>query len=125
MMSIASPIDTHFLDRLAQTLESRKPQAGGHPDTSYVAQLLQAGPNRFLKKIGEEASELIIAAKQTDQDPTHRPAIAAEMADLWFHCLVVLVHYGLRPQDVLQVLQDRQGLGGLVEKAQRAHTQKV
>jgi phosphoribosyl-ATP pyrophosphohydrolase/phosphoribosyl-AMP cyclohydrolase len=107
------------LDRLAQVIESRKPQAGGDLDRSYVAGLLAAGSDRFLKKIGEEATELVIAAKQTDQDNTYRPTIAAEMADLWFHCLVVLAHYELHPRDVLAVLQAREGLSGLTEKAQR------
>jgi phosphoribosyl-ATP pyrophosphohydrolase/phosphoribosyl-AMP cyclohydrolase len=113
-------VGSDILDRLAQVIESRRPQAGADPSLSYVAGLLAAGPDRFLKKIGEEATELVIAAKQTDQDSSHRPSIAAEMADLWFHCLVVLAHYGLHPQDVLAVLQTREGLSGLVEKAQRA-----
>ena len=88
------------------------------PDTSYVARLLHKGPDAFLKKIGEEATEVVMAAKDLDHggDP-HK--LVGEMADLWFHSLVALAHYGLTPEDVLQELSRREGLSGLEEKALR------
>src|SRR5690606_327525 len=103
-----------LLARLADTLASRSPANGGDPKSSYVARLLAAGPDAFLKKIGEEAAELIMAAK--DGAPER---IVAETADLWFHSMVVLTHFGLRPEDVLAELARREGLSGLEEKAQR------
>ncbi|HKO87221.1 MAG TPA: phosphoribosyl-ATP diphosphatase [Burkholderiales bacterium] len=99
------------LSRLAQVIESRR---GGNPDRSYVARLLHKGEDAILKKIGEESTETVMAAKDGD-----RARIVAEMADLWFHCLVGLAHYGLRPQDVLGELARREGLSGLDEKAAR------
>lgn len=102
------------LSRLADTLQTRLPQNGGDPNASYAAKLLAKGPNAFLKKIGEEATELVMAAK--DNDPQ---AIINETADLWFHCMVALVHYGLRPEDVLSELARREGVSGLTEKASR------
>lgn len=106
--------DSHILSRLADTLESRLPDRGGDASSSYVAQLLKKGPDAFLKKIGEEATELVMASK--DGLPER---IVSETADLWFHCLIALVHHGLRPEDVLQELARREGLSGLTEKAQR------
>ncbi len=103
-----------ILARLADTLESRLPQNGGDPSASYTAKLLARGPDAFLKKIGEEATELVMAAK--DNAPER---IVAETADLWFHCLVTLAHYGLRPEQVLAELQRREGTSGLAEKAAR------
>lgn len=103
-----------ILSRVADTLDTRRPEAGADPQTSYVAKLLSKGPDSFLKKIGEEATELVMAAK--DGAPER---IVSEMADLWFHCLVALTHYKLRPEDVLAELARREGLSGLVEKAQR------
>lgn len=99
------------LARLAEVLESRK---GGDPDKSYVARLYAKGPDAILKKIGEEATETVMAAK--DGVPAK---IVAETADLWFHCLVMLAHYGLGPDDVLRELARREGLSGLQEKAAR------
>ena len=99
------------LSRLAQVIESRR---GGNPDRSYVARLLHAGEDAILKKIGEESTETVMAAKDGD-----RARIVAEMADLWFHCLIALAHYGLRPQDVTAELSRREGLSGLDEKAAR------
>ena len=99
------------LARLAEVLESRK---GGDPDKSYVARLYAKGPDAILKKIGEEATETVMAAK--DGIPAK---IVAETADLWFHCLVMLAHYGLGPNDVLRELARREGLSGLEEKAVR------
>jgi phosphoribosyl-ATP pyrophosphohydrolase len=106
------------LIRLAAVIESRKPEHGGDPDKSYVARLLHKGPDAFLKKIGEEATETVMAAKDLDHggQPQH---LVNEMADLWFHCLVALSHYHLSPEDVLQELSRREGLGGLEEKALR------
>ena len=101
-----------LLDRLAATLASRK---GGDPDRSYVARLFHKGDNAILKKIGEEATELVMAAKDGVPGP-----IVAETADLWFHCLVLLAHHGLGPSDVLAELARREGLSGLEEKARRA-----
>lgn len=101
-----------ILVRLAQVLEERK-QAG--PDSSYVARLYDKGLDAILKKIGEEAIETIMAAK--DGDPAR---ITAEVADLWFHCLVLLAQQGLGPDQVLAELDRRFGLSGLVEKASRS-----
>ena len=103
-----------ILARIADTLETRRPANGGDPQTSYVAKLLTKGPDAFLKKIGEEATELVMAAK--DGVPER---IVSETADLWFHCLVTLTHYNLRPEDVLAELARREGLSGLEEKARR------
>lgn len=103
-----------ILNRLADTLESRLPANGGDPAASYTARLLANGPDAFLKKIGEETAELIMASK--DGSPEH---IVAETADLWFHCLIALAYHGLRPEDVLNELARREGLSGLEEKARR------
>ena len=112
-MSTQNP-SADLLGRLADTLASRLPENGGDPQTSYVAKLYAKGPDAFLKKIGEEATELVMAAK--DETPDR---IIAETADLWFHSLVALSYYRLRPEDVLAELARREGLSGLVEKAQR------
>ena len=100
-----------LLARLADTIESRR---GLDPDKSYVASLLAQAPDAALKKIGEEATETVMAAK--DNQPER---IVSEMADLWFHSLVVLVQHGLRPEQVLAELERREGLSGLDEKAAR------
>ena len=106
------------LDRLAQVLESRKPANGGDPEASYVARLLHKGPDAFLKKIGEEATEVVMAAKDVDHGaPASK--LVYEVADLWFHSMVALAHYGLTPQDVVDELVRREGLSGLEEKAMR------
>ena len=99
------------LDRLAQLLEARK---GADPQSSYVAKLYAKGMDGILKKIGEEAAETIIAAKDGDAQK-----IIYETADLWFHCMVMLAQAGLHPQDVLDELARREGLSGLAEKAAR------
>lgn len=99
------------LDRLAQLLEARK---GADPQSSYVAKLYAKGMDGILKKVGEEAAETIIAAKDGDARK-----IVYETADLWFHCMVMLAQAGLRPQDVLDELARREGLSGLAEKAAR------
>ncbi len=99
------------LQQLAYILEQRKLESA---DKSYVASLYAKGLNTILKKIGEEATETVIAAKDGDKQQ-----IIYEMADLWFHCMVLLADQGLAPDDVLQELQRRFGLSGLDEKAQR------
>jgi phosphoribosyl-ATP pyrophosphohydrolase len=106
------------LARLAAVIESRKAANGGDPTASYVARLLHQGPDAFLKKIGEEATEVVMAAKDADHggDPTK---IVNEVADLWFHCLIALAHYGLTPADVVTELERRAGTSGLEEKALR------
>jgi phosphoribosyl-ATP pyrophosphohydrolase len=100
-----------ILERLAQILEERK-QAD--PDSSYVARLYAKGLDAILKKIGEEATETVMAAK--DGDPVR---ITAEVADLWFHCLVLLAQQGMGPDRVLAELDRRFGLSGITEKATR------
>jgi phosphoribosyl-ATP pyrophosphohydrolase len=106
------------LERLAQVIDSRKPAAGGNPDASYVARLLHKGPDAFLKKIGEEATEVVMAAKDVDHGGD-RQKLVGEVADLWFHSMIALAHYGLRPSDVIAELTRREGLSGLEEKALR------
>jgi phosphoribosyl-ATP pyrophosphohydrolase len=110
----STPNMEHILARLADTLESRLPQNGGDPNASYTAKLLAKGPDAFLKKIGEEATELVMAAKDNDRDK-----IVYETADLWFHTLVALAHYNVRPEDILKELARREGVSGLEEKAKR------
>ncbi|MEZ5605805.1 MAG: phosphoribosyl-ATP diphosphatase [Burkholderiaceae bacterium] len=110
------------LARLTAVIESRKPAAGGNPDTSYVARLLHQGPDAFLKKIGEEATEVVMAAKDAEHQAgaAHaREKIVAEMADLWFHGMVALAYYGLTSADVVAELARREGLSGIEEKALR------
>jgi len=106
------------LSRLAAVIESRKVEHGGDPEKSYIARLLHKGPDAFLKKIGEEATEAVMAAKDLDHGGQPQNLVN-EMADLWFHCLVALAHYNLHPEDVLQELARREGLSGLEEKALR------
>ncbi|HUL65014.1 MAG TPA: phosphoribosyl-ATP diphosphatase [Burkholderiaceae bacterium] len=105
-------MDESTLTRLADVIESRK---GGDPERSYVARLLARAPDAILKKIGEEATETVMAAK--DEAPER---IVSECADLWFHCLVMLAHYGLRPEAVLAELERRAGTSGIEETAARA-----
>ena len=106
------------LARLAATMESRKPRNGGDPSASYVARLLAKGPDAFLKKIGEEATEVVMAAKDVDHGGD-KAKLVGEVADLWFHCMVALAHYELSPADVLAELQRREGTSGIEEKAMR------
>ena len=106
------------LAALARVIESRLPQNGGDPDASYVARLLHKGPDAFLKKIGEEATEVVMAAKDADFGGD-RTRIVSEVADLWFHCMVALAHYGLSPADVVAELERRVGTSGIEEKALR------
>jgi phosphoribosyl-ATP pyrophosphohydrolase len=111
------------LARLAAVIESRKPANGGDPQASYVARLLHKGPDAFLKKIGEEATEVVMAAKDVDHGGDSA-RLVGEVADLWFHCMVALAHYGLSPADVIDELQRREGMGGLEEKALRKAQQR-
>ena len=106
------------LMRLAAVIESRKITHGGNPDTSYVARLLHKGPDAFLKKIGEEATETVMAAKDVDHGGDVNKLVY-EVADLWFHSMIALAHYGLTPADVVNELARREGLSGLEEKALR------
>ena len=99
------------LTQLAQVLEQRKQE---DPENSYVASLYAKGTDTILKKIGEEATETVIAGKGGDKEQ-----IIYEMADLWFHSMVLLADQGLSPDDVLNELQRRFGLSGLTEKARR------
>ena len=104
--------------RLAAVIESRKPANGGDPATSYVSRLLHKGPDSFLKKIGEEATEVVMAAKDVDHG-ADKSKIVYEVADLWFHTMVALAHYGLTPADVVAELERREGTSGIEEKALR------
>jgi phosphoribosyl-ATP pyrophosphohydrolase len=99
------------LERIAETIESRK---GGDPQTSYVAKLLAGPEDSLLKKIGEEATEAVLAAKAGD-----RLHLVRETADLWFHSMIVLARHGLGPGDVLAEMHRREGISGLDEKAAR------
>ena len=105
------------LARLALVIESRMPRpdgAGGDPTKSYVARLFSKGTDAILKKVGEEATELVMAAKDAD-----RGRIVAEAADLWFHSMVALAAFGIKPAEVLAELERREGQSGLEEFALR------
>ena len=106
------------LQRLAQIIETRKPAAGGDPESSYVARLFAKGDDAILKKIGEEATETVMAAKDVDHGGD-TSKLLYEVADLWFHSMIALAHYGLTPADVVKELARREGLSGLDEKALR------
>ena len=108
---------TEVLSRLADVIASRK---GLDPSSSYVARLLAAAPDAALKKVGEEAAEVIMAGKDGAAD-----RIVSEMADLWFHCLVALVQAGVRPEQVLAELARREGISGLDDKAARRAQQII
>jgi phosphoribosyl-ATP pyrophosphohydrolase len=101
-----------ILNRLAETLEARK---NADPQSSYVAKLYAKGLDGILKKIGEESAEAIIAAKGGNKSQ-----VVYEVADLWFHTLVLLAQQGLHPDDVLSELARREGMSGIAEKAARA-----
>jgi len=106
------------LKRLAEVIESRKPAHGGDPEKSYVARLFVKGDDAILKKIGEEATETVMAAKDA-RASGDTSKVLYECADLWFHSLVLLAQFDLKPQDVLDELVRREGLSGLEEKASR------
>lgn len=103
---------SEILSQIQNVLEERK---SANPETSYTAQLLHKGEDKILKKVIEEAGEVLMASK--DGGGEH---LIYETADLWFHSMILLAHHGLRVEDVLQELARRQGLSGLVEKANRA-----
>jgi len=119
----AVPADlADVLARVAATLESRKPENGGDPDKSYVAKLFHKGDDAILKKIGEEATETVMAAKDARAAGLSAEAtgkVVYEVADLWFHTMVLLSRFGLSPADVVGELARREGLSGLAEKASR------
>ena len=100
-----------ILERLARTIDARK---GGDAAKSYVAQLFAKGEDAILKKIGEEATEMVLAAKSGD-----RLHLVRETADLWFHCMIVLSQHGLGPADVLAEMHRREGISGIDEKKGR------
>ncbi len=104
-------IHAEVLYSIADTLEARKSAA---PASSYVASLFHKGQDAILKKVAEEAAEVLMASK--DGDRLH---LVREMADLWFHSMVLLAHHGLRPEDVLAELKRREGISGHDEKASR------
>jgi phosphoribosyl-ATP pyrophosphohydrolase len=110
----ASSNDT--LARLAAVIDARR---GGDPAKSYVARLLGKGTDAILKKVGEEATEVVMAAKDGA-----RERIVGEVADLWFHTMIALAHFGLQPADVLAELERREGLSGLDEHASRKATSR-
>lgn len=101
-----------ILQRLTQTIAARK---GAAAETSYVAKLFSKGEDAILKKVGEEATEVLLAAKGGD-----RAHLVYETADLWFHCMVLLQHHGLSADDVLDELARREGVSGIAEKNSRA-----
>jgi phosphoribosyl-ATP pyrophosphohydrolase len=113
------------LKNLADVIESRKNavNASGQTDSSYVASLFSKGDDAILKKIGEEAAETIMAAKdarQAKKSENEKPqALINEVADLWFHTMVLLAQFNLRPEDVLMELKRREGVSGIAEKASR------
>ena len=113
-MAMADPggdSEGDVLARVAATIAARK---GADPASSYVAALFAKGDDAILNKIGEEATETVMAAKGGDSQ-----RIASEVADLWFHCVVLLVRHGLSPSDVIAELARREGVSGHAEKAAR------
>ncbi len=109
------------LARLSAVLEARKLANGGDPEISYVSRLYAKGPDAFLKKIGEEATETVMAAKDLEREfsPALQAKLVGEVADLWFHSMIALAHYGLTPADVVAELERREGTSGIEEKAMR------
>jgi phosphoribosyl-ATP pyrophosphohydrolase len=104
-------VNADILQRLARTLDARK---GADPESSYTAKLMHKGTDAICKKIGEEAVETVMAAK--DGDRLH---VVREVADVWFHTLLLLSHMGLGPDDVLAELERREGISGIDEKNSR------
>lgn len=103
-----------ILTEIQNVIDSRK---GQNPEESYVAQLLHKGEDKILKKVIEEAGEVLMASKDGD-----KPHLIYETADLWFHSMVLLAHHGLRVEDITAELARRQGLSGLAEKAARTES---
>ncbi|AWI52907.1 phosphoribosyl-ATP diphosphatase [Aquabacterium olei] len=115
-----TPDHLDVLARVADVIASRK---GGDPEKSYVARLFHKGTDTILKKVGEEATETVLAAKDLAAAPESaaaRQALVGELADLWFHSMVAMAHLGLGPQDVVAELARREGLSGLEEFARRS-----
>ena len=107
-----------ILARVAAVIESRKPEHGGDPASSYVAKLFSKGDDAILKKIGEEATETVMAAKDA-RVSGDASKVLYETADLWFHSMVLLAQFGLTPQQVIDELGRREGVSGIEEKASR------
>ena len=113
------------ITRLADVVDSRKAEflAGkGDPETSYIVKLMAKGDDAILKKIGEEAAEVVMAAKDSRHNnlqPDEQMKLVGEVADLWFHCFVVLSQFNLRPENVIAELERRAGISGIAEKASR------
>lgn len=114
---------TDTLKRLADVIESRKPANGGDPDKSYIARLFAKGDDAILKKIGEEATETVMAAKDV-RAGGDKSKVLYECADLWFHSMIMLAQFDLTPQDVLDELARREGISGIEEKANRKLAQR-
>ena len=106
------------LKRLAEVIESRKLDNGGDPEKSYVARLFAKGDDAILKKVGEEATEAVMAAKDARADGD-TSKLLYECADLWFHSMIMLAQFDLTPQEVLNELARREGISGIEEKANR------
>ncbi len=104
------------LEEIADTIDSRR---GASPEVSYVAQLFSKAPDGMLKKIGEEAAETVMAAKDVSAGSKDKSHFVYEVADLWFHTMVALSYYGLRPEDVARELARREGVSGIAEKNSR------
>ena len=111
------------LNHLAQVIESRKLAHGGDPEKSYVSRLFSKGDDAILKKIGEEATETVMAAKDARVSGDTQKLLY-ECADLWFHSLVMLAQFDLTPQQVLEELARREGISGIEEKANRKLTER-
>jgi len=107
----------NVLGALQATLEERRTAA---PGDSYVASLYAAGLNKILEKVGEEATEVVLAAKDFENTDASRSALIDEVADLWFHTLVMLAHLDLSQEEVLDALGARMGISGLTEKQSRS-----
>ena len=106
------------LKRLAATIETRKLANGGDPEKSYISRLFAKGDDAILKKVGEEATEAVMAAKDA-RVTGERDALVYECADLWFHSLIMLAQFDIDPQQVLDELARREGTSGIEEKAAR------
>ena len=110
-----------ILTRVASVIESRKLANGGDPQKSYVSSLFAKGDDAIMKKVGEEATETVMAAKDARNNmPVSK--IVYECADLWFHSMILLAQFGLTPEDVLNELARREGISGIEEKASRKKT---
>ena len=118
--STAQSEQVEVLSYLGQMMAERK---AADPDSSYVAKLYHKGLNKILEKVGEEAIETVIAAKdfKSEANEDHKNDLIYEVADLWFHTILVLGYFDLDPQVILNELARRQGLSGLLEKANRSH----